>query len=233
MVLFFLSLATLLVYGVPYIADRTGYAWESQGRTALAGRDRGGSRSSTTRGCVNACCPRLFRLATAAVSPAVVNVHALRSNRGGEGFPGLPIGGHRLAPGFQSTAELGSGVIIDKAKGYIVTNNHVVRDADRIVVHLGPGDDVPARLVGADAKTDLAVLQVKATLKVQANWGDSDQLDIGDWVLAIGSPLGFDHSVTAGIVSATEAATSIIEYRNTSHSFRPMRRSTPEIRAVH
>ena len=60
------------------------------------------------------------------------------------------------------------------------------------------------RLVGADPKSDLAVLQIKADLKVQAEWGDSDKLDIGDWVLAIGSPLGFDHSVTAGIVSATE-----------------------------
>ena len=95
-------------------------------------------------------------------------------------------------------------MIIDKDKGYIVTNNHVVKDADRIMVRLGPGDDVPARLVGADPKSDLAVLQVKSDLKVQADWGDSDKLDIGDWVLAIGSPLGFDHSVTAGIVSATE-----------------------------
>ena len=55
-----------------------------------------------------------------------------------------------------------------------------------------------------DTKSDVAVLQVKGPLKVQAEWGDSDQLDIGDWVLAIGSPLGLDHSVTAGIVSATE-----------------------------
>ena len=101
-------------------------------------------------------------------------------------------------------AELGSGVIIDKAKGYIVTNNHVSRTPIEILVRLGPGDDVPARLVGADPKSDLAVLQVKADLQVQAEWGDSDQLDNGDWVLAIGSPLGFDHSVTAGIVSATE-----------------------------
>ena len=108
-----------------------------------------------------------------------------------------------MTPGLQSS-ELGSGVIIDKAKGYIVTNNHVIKDADRIMVRLGPGDDVRARLVGADPKSDLAVLQIKADLKVQAEWGDSDKLDIGDWVLAIGSPLGFDHSVTAGIVSATE-----------------------------
>ena len=197
-VLFVLSVAALLVYGVPYIADRAGYAWE-------AGRARAATealRKLDNEGIVNRA-SALFRLATVAVSPAVVNVHALRSKRGGEGFPGLPIGGNRLAPGFQP-AELGSGVIIDKAKGYIVTNNHVVRDADRIMVRLGPGDDMPARLVGADPKVDLAVLQVKATLKVQANWGDSDKLDIGDWVLAIGSPLGFDHSVTAGIVSATE-----------------------------
>jgi len=197
-VLFVLCVAALLVYGVPYIADRTGYAWE-------AGRARAATealRKLDDEGIVNRA-SALFRLATVAVSPAVVNVQSLRSKRGGEGFPGNPLGGNRLAPGFQS-AELGSGFIIDKVKGYIVTNNHVVRDADRIVVRLGPGDDVPARLVGADAKSDLAVLQVKAALRVQANWGDSDQLDIGDWVLAIGSPLGFDHSVTAGIVSATE-----------------------------
>jgi serine protease Do len=80
----------------------------------------------------------------------------------------------------------------------------VIKDADEIRVRLGPGEDVPARLVGADPKSDLAVLQVKADLQVQAEWGDSDHLNNGEWVLAIGSPLGFDHSVTAGIVSATE-----------------------------
>jgi serine protease Do len=116
-----------------------------------------------------------------------------------------------MSPGFQG-GELGSGVIIDKGKGYIVTNHHVVKNADRIIVRLGLGDDVPAHLVGADTKSDLAVLQVKAPLKVQAEWGDSDQLDIGEWVLAIGSPLGFDHSVTAGIVSATERNVRISEY---------------------
>ncbi len=119
------------------------------------------------------------------------------------GSPAIPSAATDLRPGSRARS-WDPALIIDKAKGYIVTNNHVVRDADRIMVRLGPGDDVPARLVGADPKSDLAVLQVKSTLKVQANWGDSDQLDIGDWVLAIGSPLGFDHSVTAGIVSATE-----------------------------
>jgi serine protease Do len=208
-VLFVLCVAALVVYGGLYLTERAGYAWEA-GRAradseALAKLDESGivSRASS-----------LFRMATTAVSPAVVNVQTSRERRGGEGVPGLPLGGNRMTPGFQNL-ELGSGVIVDKQKGYVVTNNHVVRDADRIMVRLGPGNDVRARLVGADRKSDLAVLQVKADLKVQAEWGDSDQLDIGDWVLAIGSPLGFDHSVTAGIVSATERnMTGIAEYES-------------------
>ncbi|MGA7499250.1 MAG: trypsin-like peptidase domain-containing protein [Isosphaeraceae bacterium] len=197
-ILFVLCIAALIVYGVPYVAERTGYSWEA-GRAraateALAKLDKAGVVSQASA---------LFRLAVTAVSPAVVNVQAQHERRRAEGVPGLPLGGNLMGPGFQG-GELGSGVIIDKAKGYVVTNFHVVKEAERIMVRLGPGDDVPARLVGADPKSDLAVLQVRATLKVQAEWGDSDQLDIGDWVLAIGSPLGFDHSVTAGIVSATE-----------------------------
>jgi serine protease Do len=200
--LVFLTVAAVLVYGVPYFAERFGYAWES-GRARAASEALAKLGANGDKGIINQA-SLLFRLATTAVSPAVVNVHSLRSRRGGnENFPGLPLGGNRFNEGFQS-AELGSGVIIDKAKGYIVTNNHVVKDADRIMVRLGPGDEVVARLVGADVKADLAVLQVTADLKVQAEWGDSDQLDIGDWVLAIGSPLGLDHSVTAGIISATE-----------------------------
>jgi serine protease Do len=198
LVLFVLCIAALIVYGVPYVADRVGYAWEA-GRAraateALAKLDKAGAVSQSSA---------LFRLAVTAVSPAVVNVQSQRARRGAEGMQGLPVGGNPMAPGFQG-GELGSGVIIDKKRGYVVTNYHVVKEADRIMVRLGPGDDVLARLVGADPKTDLAVLQVKSNVRVQAEWGDSDQLDIGDWVLAIGSPLGFDHSVTAGIVSATE-----------------------------
>jgi serine protease Do len=197
-VLSVLSLAALVVYGAPYVAERTGYAWE-------AGRARADTEALTKldeAGVVNRASV-LFRMATTAVLPAVVKVQSFRNRRGGEGFPGLPLGGNRMTPGLQSS-ELGSGVIIDKDKGYVVTNNHVIKDADRIMVRLGPGDDVRARLVGADPKSDLAVLQIKADMIVQAEWGDSDKLDTGDWVLAIGSPLGLDHSVSAGIVSATE-----------------------------
>jgi serine protease Do len=197
-ILFVLCVAALVVYGVPYVAERTGYAWEA-GRAraateALGKLDKAGIVSEASS---------LFRLAVTAVSPAVVNVQSQRERRRGDGIPGLPLGGNPLAPGFQNH-ELGSGVIIDKARGYVVTNHHVVKEADRILVRLGPGNEVPARLVGADPKTDLAVLQVRGPLSAEAEWGDSEKLDIGDWVLAIGSPLGFDHSVTAGIVSATE-----------------------------
>jgi serine protease Do len=202
-VLSILCLAAIVVYGIDYVTNRISYAWES-GRAradseALAKLDKEGivSRASV-----------LFRMATNAVSPAVVNVQALRKRRGGGGFPG---GANPLSPGFQGS-ELGSGVVIDKKRGYIVTNNHVVKDADQIMVRLGPGDDVPAQLVGADPKADLAVLKVRADLRVQAEWGDSEKLEIGDWVLAIGSPLGFDHSVTAGIVSATER--NVAEYES-------------------
>jgi serine protease Do len=195
-VLFLLSLAALIVYGGTYLAERIGYAWEA-GRAraamdALGKLDKAGAVSQASS---------LFRLAVTAVSPAVVMVQAQHERRRGDA--GLPVGGNPLGPGFQG-GELGSGVIIDKTRGFVVTNYHVIKEAERIMVRLGPRDDVPARLVGADPKSDLAVVQIRAALKVQAEWGDSDQLDIGDWVLAIGSPLGFDHSVTAGIVSATE-----------------------------
>jgi serine protease Do len=205
-VLSILCLAALVVYGVQYMADRISYAWE-------AGRARADSEALAKlekEGIVNRASV-LFRMATNAVSPAVVKVQSLRRRRGGDGFAGMPVGGNRFSPGLQGD-ELGSGVIIDKEHGYIVTNNHVVNDADEIIVVLGPGHNVPARLVGADAKSDLAVLKVKADLKVQAQWGDSEKLEIGDWVLAIGSPLGLDHSVSAGIVSASERVVGMSEY---------------------
>ncbi len=197
LVLIVLGLLAILVYGVPYVAYRTGYAWE-------AGRSRAASETLSRldkQGIVAA--SELFRLASTAVSPAVVNVQSFHFRRGREGLAAPGIGGNPMIPSLRG-AELGSGVIIDKKRGYIVTNSHVIKDADEILVRLGPGDDVPARLVGADPKSDLAVLQVRRALDVQAEWGDSDKIDNGDWVLAIGSPLGFDHSVTAGIVSATE-----------------------------
>ncbi len=97
---------------------------------------------------------------------------------------------------------LGSGFIIDSA-GIIVTNNHVIADADEIKVILHDDTQLTAKLVGRDTKTDLAVLKVETPHPLPAiKWGDSDKTRVGDWVVAIGNPFGFGGSVTVGIVSA-------------------------------
>jgi serine protease Do len=97
---------------------------------------------------------------------------------------------------------LGSGVIIDK-EGYILTNNHVVERASSIKVKLSDGKEYDAKVIGKDAKTDIALIKVNARISLPvAQLGDSDRLDVGDWVIAIGNPYGLDHTVTAGIVSA-------------------------------
>jgi serine protease Do len=99
---------------------------------------------------------------------------------------------------------LGSGFIIDPS-GLIVTNNHVVEDSDDITVTLSDGTSLPAKLIGHDDKTDLALLRVKAKGPLPAaHFGDSDHARIGDWVIAIGNPYGLGSTVTAGIVSARD-----------------------------
>ncbi|MEE3190901.1 MAG: Do family serine endopeptidase, partial [Pseudomonadota bacterium] len=96
---------------------------------------------------------------------------------------------------------LGSGFIVSE-DGYILTNNHVVQGADEIIVRLNDRRELEAVLIGADPSSDLAVLKVDADDLPTVELGDSDKLDVGEWVVAIGSPFGFDYSVTAGIVSA-------------------------------
>jgi serine protease Do len=97
---------------------------------------------------------------------------------------------------------LGSGVIINE-KGYIITNNHVVANADTIDVELYDGTKQKAKLIGTDPSTDLAVIKIDPTPNMKyAPLGDSDTLKVGEWVVAIGSPRGFDWTVTAGIISA-------------------------------
>ncbi|MDH3287209.1 MAG: Do family serine endopeptidase [Betaproteobacteria bacterium] len=96
----------------------------------------------------------------------------------------------------------GSGVIVDAARGYVVTNNHVVKGAERIIVTLKDRRQLPARLVGTDPGTDIAVLQIEAQGLSALPFGDSDQLEVGDYVIAIGNPFGIGQTVTSGIVSA-------------------------------
>jgi Do/DeqQ family serine protease len=96
----------------------------------------------------------------------------------------------------------GSGVIVDAARGYVLTNNHVIKDAEQVVVTLKDRRQFRAKLVGTDPGTDVAVLQIEATGLSALKFGDSDALSVGDYVIAIGNPFGIGQTVTSGIVSA-------------------------------
>jgi serine protease Do/serine protease DegQ len=107
------------------------------------------------------------------------------------------------APGGRREVEAsGSGVIVDAAQGYILTNHHVIENADRIMVTLLDNRSFPARVVGSDKASDVAVLQVTGDGLADMPLGDSSKLRVGDYVVAIGNPFGFSNTVTSGIVSA-------------------------------
>jgi len=103
--------------------------------------------------------------------------------------------------GRRDAQSLGSGFIIS-ADGYILTNHHVIAGADEVIVRMANRKEFVAKIIGSDEASDVAVLKVEAEKLPVLEFGDSDELKVGEWVLAIGSPFGFDHSVTAGIVSA-------------------------------
>lgn len=167
-----------------------------------------------------------FTALVTANSPAVVNISTSASDRVDKNdkrprrpdfsVPNLPddsqlneffrrFFGDQMPEGpgnSEPRASLGSGFIVSK-DGYVISNYHVVKDADEVVVRLSDRRELTARVIGSDPRSDIAVLKVTAegdlpTLRL----GDSEALKVGEWVLAIGSPFGFDHSVTAGIVSA-------------------------------
>ncbi|MGH8763023.1 MAG: DegQ family serine endoprotease [Nitrosospira sp.] len=117
-------------------------------------------------------------------------------NGGGGGMPNMP----NIPKDFESKS-LGSGFIIT-SDGYILTNTHLVDSAEEITVKLTDKREFRAKLVGADRRTDIALLKIDATGLPKVTQGDPDKLQVGEWVVAIGSPFGFENSVTAGIVSA-------------------------------
>ena len=121
-------------------------------------------------------------------------------NRRGPGGPGGPPGGNSPTP--RRASSLGSGFIIESS-GLVVTNNHVIADADEVSVILNDGTTLKAELIGTDKKTDLALLKVTPAKPLTAvKFGDSDKLRLGEWVVAIGNPFSLGGTVTAGIVSA-------------------------------
>jgi serine protease Do len=141
-----------------------------------------------------------YRTVVKAVQPSVVGVKASRAVRGREAddFSDFFFGPGRVL----REQDQGSGVIVDKA-GYIVTNYHVVDHAADVLVELSDGATQHAEIVGVDPATDLAVLKIDAKALTAAPWGKSAEMEVGDPVLAIGSPFGLARTVTAGILSAT------------------------------
>ncbi|MCL4316461.1 MAG: DegQ family serine endoprotease [Gammaproteobacteria bacterium] len=151
-------------------------------------------------------------------SPAVVNISTTQKIKHPKMPPNMPnmprmpdgtplddffrhfFGDGENPPDFD-THSLGSGFIIS-SEGYVLTNNHVVDNADKIIVRLSDRREMPARVVGRDERSDIALLKIATDHLPVVKIGDSNNLKVGEWVYAIGSPFGFDHSATAGIISA-------------------------------
>jgi len=164
---------------------------------------------------------RAFRSVAKQVGPAVVFIkvekEVKQQNMGTNPFAGSPFGDeffrrffgqvpqHRKVPPKapkHNTVGQGSGFIISP-DGYIMTNNHVVGDADKVTVQLLDGSEYEAKIIGTDPPTDVALIKIDVDEKLPAlKLGDSDKLEVGDWVLAFGNPFGLSHTLTAGIVSA-------------------------------
>jgi serine protease Do len=160
---------------------------------------------------------QLFEAASQKVSPAVVPIFAeqtvaMTNAFGGPGDPfrqffgddffkrffGTPLEGGQSK---QTVRSLGSGVIVSE-DGYILTNNHVISGAEKLTVVMEDGKKYTARIVGADPQTDVAVIKIDGKDFSAANLGNSDNVKIGQWVIAVGNPFQLLHSVTAGIISA-------------------------------
>ena len=143
-------------------------------------------RKSNTGRCANFC-SRYPRSSTKSVPEAF------------KFFFGNPRQGQQQEREFRG---LGSGVILDADKGYIVTNSHVINDADEIQITLKDGRQLDAKKIGGDEASDIALLQIDADDLIEVKMADSDTLRVGDFAVAIGSPFGLGQTVTSGIVSA-------------------------------
>src|SRR2546426_4874521 len=174
-----------------------------------------------------------FTTVAARVTPAVVNVSTVPRKQSAEETPERfrEFFGEEFYERFfrrrprEDTRASGSGVTVDP-RGYILTNNHVIENAQDITVRLSDGRKFTAKLVGRDPKTDLAVLKVEAPSPLPAaELGDSDHLRVGQWAIAIGNPFGLDRTVTVGIISATartrEGVTQYDNFIQTDASINP------------
>jgi serine protease Do len=179
---------------------------------ALAGMwlSRSASPAKAGDGEVNSDLSSAFIEIARAVEPSVVNVSTVTQpaqsprQQNELNMPRNSIEQYEFGSGEPARRGNGSGVIVD-AQGYILTNYHVIAGADRIKVKFYDGSEIPGSVIGSDRETDLAVVKVDPVTELRAaRFGDSQKMRVGDWVLAIGSPFGFDQTVTAGIISAKE-----------------------------
>jgi serine protease Do len=168
-----------------------------------------------------------FKSLVKQASPAVVNISTEQKASSqpnpfvapnGEEIPEIfrhffrmPESGQGDRPKRRSPQSLGSGFIISE-DGYLLTNHHVIADADKVIVRLADRRELEAEVIGSDKRSDVALLKIEANDLPTVQLGKSEAVEVGEWVLAIGSPFGFDHSVTAGIVSAKKRALATETY---------------------
>lgn len=195
----FLALFVTLLFASPGLLASPAYAENVEKSIEYAGR------LSTA-----------FENAAEIITPSVVNISAsVKIRRNTSTSPGVPdpfreffgedfferFNIPRVPEGGQMQQGMGTGVIVNE-NGYILTNNHVVGEADKVEVRLHNKQTYEAEVVGTDPKTDIAVIRIDAPDLKPAQLGDSDRLKIGEWVVAAGNPFGLDNTITAGIVSA-------------------------------
>ena len=180
-----------------------------------AGANREARSGNPTSDAVTASRRTAIVVAVANASPAVVNISAVRSVETRTSFDEWFWGEITLPRRRRALREVGSGVIVDR-NGHILTNYHVIRDADKITVTVPDGREFEAQIVGYDLFSDLALLEVETdgVSLAEIQWGNSDSLLIGEWVVAIGNPFGLSlgdaqPTVTAGIVSATKRTLTV------------------------
>ncbi len=196
-VFFLLAMGTMLAaarFAMPGIVEEIRYAWHRGELRAQYETSGDGLKNVSLAALSDA-----YQMVTERVGPSVVHIDVQRA-----GDPLRADMASFLSGGgtdmFIPLADQGSGVVVD-ASGYILTNRHVIADGNQIIAGLSDGRRVPARVVGTDQLTDLALLKVDADGLMPIDWGDSDRCNVGTPVWAVGSPFGLDQTVTFGIVS--------------------------------
>jgi len=194
----FLAVALTMAYLVPFAAEQTQYAitrGKQRAEYEIASEHLSGSPLEQLSSA--------YQMISQRVGPSVVHINTIGPPQ--PIIASLPLPGSGPIPRRSPLDGQGSGFVVDP-EGYILTNYHVVREANEIRVALSDGRRVVGQVVGTDPETDLAVIRVDVGNLIAAEWGDSDETDVGALVWAVGSPFGLERSITSGILSAKHRA---------------------------